>query len=134
MERYGVEFVEQPVLAADLDGLKTVHGASPIPVMADEAIFSPADALRLVRAEACASLNIKLMKAGGILNMVKIAHIADAAGMPCMAGAMVESRLALTAAAQVVAATAPSSTPIWTPTTPMPSTRSSAASSSRRGG
>ena len=103
MEKFQVEFVEQPVLASDMAGLKAVHAASPIPVMADEALFYPADAIKLVKAEACAYFNIKMMKAGGILNMIKIAHIADAANMLCMVGCMIESRLALTAAAHVVA-------------------------------
>ena len=104
MEKFQVEFVEQPVLASDVAGLKAVHAASPIPVMADEALFYPADAIKLIKAEACAYFNIKLMKAGGILNMMKIAHVADAANMLCMVGCMVESRLALTAGAHVVAA------------------------------
>ena len=104
MEKFQVEFVEQPVLASDVAGLKAVHTASPIPVMADEALFYPADAIKLIKAEACAYFNIKLMKAGGILNMMKIAHVADAANMLCMVGCMVESRLALTAGAHVVAA------------------------------
>jgi len=103
MEKFQVQFVEQPVLASDVDGLKAVHASSPIPVMADEAVFLPADALKLIKADACAYFNIKLMKAGGLLNMVKIAHLADAANMLCMVGCMIESRLGLTAAAQVVA-------------------------------
>jgi L-Ala-D/L-Glu epimerase / N-acetyl-D-glutamate racemase len=104
MEKFQVQFVEQPVLASDVAGLRAVHAVSPIPVMADEALFYPADAVKLIKAEACAYLNIKLMKAGGILNMMKIAHIADAANMLCMVGCMLESRLGLTAAAHVVAA------------------------------
>jgi len=103
MEKFQVQFVEQPVLASDMDGLKAVHNVSPIPVMADEAVFLPADALKLIKADACAYFNIKLMKAGGLLNMMKIAHLADAANMLCMVGCMIESRLGLTAAAQVVA-------------------------------
>jgi len=103
MEKFQVQFVEQPVLASDVDGLKAVHTVSPIPVMADEAVFLPADALKLIKADACAYFNIKLMKAGGLLNMMKIAHLADAANMLCMVGCMIESRLGLTAAAQVVA-------------------------------
>ncbi|MBP1766759.1 MAG: dipeptide epimerase [Candidatus Aminicenantes bacterium] len=103
MEKYQVEFVEQPVLATDVAGLKAVHAASPIPVMADEALFYPSDAVKLIKEEACSYFNIKLMKAGGILNMIKIAHVADAANMLCMVGCMVDSRLGLTAAAHVVA-------------------------------
>jgi L-alanine-DL-glutamate epimerase-like enolase superfamily enzyme len=48
-------------------------------------------------------VNIKLMKAGGILQAARIAQIADAANMNCMVGCMIESRLGLTAAAHVVA-------------------------------
>jgi L-alanine-DL-glutamate epimerase-like enolase superfamily enzyme len=47
-------------------------------------------------------INIKLMKTGGVLQAVRLAHIADAANIPCMLGCMNESRLALTAAAHVV--------------------------------
>jgi len=46
------------------------------------------------------------MKAGGLLNSIRIAHIADAANMRCMVGCMLESNLALTAAAHVVASQA----------------------------
>jgi len=106
MEKFRVQLVEQPVAASDIDGLKAVRAASPIPIMADESCFLPADAVRLVRAEACDYFNIKLMKAGGILNAVRIAHIADAANIRCMVGCMIESNLGLTAAAHVVASQA----------------------------
>jgi L-alanine-DL-glutamate epimerase-like enolase superfamily enzyme len=106
MEKFKIQLVEQPVVASDIAGLKTVREASPIPVMADEACFLPADALKLVRAEACDYFNIKLMKAGGIANAVRIAHIADSANIRCMVGCMLESNIALTAAAHVVASQA----------------------------
>lgn len=101
-----IELCEQPVRAADIAGLRAVRAQSPIPIMADEALFRPDDAIALIRAEACDSFNIKLMKAGGMLNAVRIAHIADAANMRCMVGCMLETRLALTAAAHVVASQA----------------------------
>jgi L-alanine-DL-glutamate epimerase-like enolase superfamily enzyme len=106
MEKFKIQLVEQPVVASDIAGLKAVRDASPIPVMADEACFLPVDAVRLVRAEACDYFNIKLMKAGGIGNAVRIAHIADAANIRCMVGCMLESNVALTAAAHVVASQA----------------------------
>jgi L-Ala-D/L-Glu epimerase len=104
MERFDILFVEQPVKASDLIGLRSVKDASPIPVMADEAAFGPADVFNLARAEACDSINIKLMKAGGIGPMIRMAHVAEAANMPCMVGCMLESRLGLTAAAHVAGA------------------------------
>jgi L-alanine-DL-glutamate epimerase-like enolase superfamily enzyme len=101
-----IQFCEQPVLASDTAGLKAVRSQSPITIMADEALFGPADAIKLIRAEACDTFNIKLMKAGGMLNSIRIAHIADAANMRCMVGCMLETRLGLTAAAHVVASQA----------------------------
>ncbi|MBE3110269.1 MAG: dipeptide epimerase [Acidobacteria bacterium] len=106
MEPLAIQFCEQPVLASDTAGLKAVRSQSPIAIMADEALFGPADAVKLIRAEACDTFNIKVMKAGGLLNSIRIAHIADAANMRCMVGCMLESKLALTAAAHVVASQA----------------------------
>jgi L-alanine-DL-glutamate epimerase-like enolase superfamily enzyme len=99
---YGLEFCEQPVQAWDWNGLHRVRADSPIPIMADEAVHSPHDAIEGLRHDAFDMINIKLMKAGGILPAVRIAHIAAAANVPCMVGCMAETRLALTAAAHVV--------------------------------
>jgi len=106
MEPLSVEFCEQPVRASDTAGMRAVRSQSPISIMADESLFGPADAVELIRAEACDSFNIKVMKAGGLLNSIRIAHVADAANMRCMVGCMLESNLALTAAAHVVASQA----------------------------
>ena len=106
MAPLNIQFCEQPVLASDTAGLSAVRAQSPISIMADEALFGPADAVKLIRAGACDSFNIKVMKAGGLLNSIRIAHIADAANMRCMVGCMLETRLALTAAAHVVASQA----------------------------
>jgi L-alanine-DL-glutamate epimerase-like enolase superfamily enzyme len=104
LEKYDIEFCEQPVPADDISGLRAVRMASPIPIMADEALFLPPDAVKLIRAECCDYFNIKIIKAGGIHNSMKIAHIAQAADIRCMVGCMLETRLALTAAAHVAAA------------------------------
>ncbi len=104
MERFKIEFVEQPVAAWDITGLRAVRERSPIPIMADEALFSPHDAIRLIQAEACDYFNIKLMKAGGLSNSLSIAQIAEAANIRAMVGCMLETRLALTAAAHLMTA------------------------------
>lgn len=103
MEPYKILFAEQPVVAWDIDGMRTVRIASPVPICADESLFWPQDAIKLIKAEACDYFNIKLMKAGGMVNSVRIAHIADAANITCMVGCMMETRLGLTASAHVVA-------------------------------
>lgn len=98
MSEYGVEFVEQPVAAEDLEGMAWVRKRSPIPIMADESVHSPSDALRALHLEACDYVNIKLMKAGGLLRAKEIATICKHAGIPNMIGGMVESNLSATAA------------------------------------
>jgi L-alanine-DL-glutamate epimerase-like enolase superfamily enzyme len=104
IEPLRIQFCEQPVVYSDISGLRQVREESPIPIMADEALFSPTDALKLIKADACDFFNIKLMKAGGMTNSLRIATIAEAANIRCMLGCMNETRLALTAAAHVHAA------------------------------
>ncbi len=96
--RYNVELVEQPVAAADIEGLALVRKAQPIPVMADESIHQPIDVLRVIKEEAVDYINIKIMKSGGFWKAQQIAFLADAAGMECQVGGMVETDLGLAAA------------------------------------
>jgi len=104
IEKYNVELVEQPVKAEDIKGMATVRKNSSIPIMADESVHSPKDALEVIKAEAADVINIKLMKSGGIWKAMKIAAIAEAANIPCMVGCMGESNLGITAAVHFAAA------------------------------
>lgn len=104
MAKYGVEFVEQPVRADDISGLVSIRQSTPIPVMADESVHQPEDAIRVIKEEAVDYINIKLMKSGGFWKARKIAAIAEAAGIGCMVGSMVETDLGITAAAHLAAA------------------------------
>lgn len=99
-----VEFVEQPVHAKDWEGLKYVKDHVQTPIMADESVFSSQDALKLVQGQYADLLNIKLMKCGGIREAWKIADIAEAAGVKCMVGSMMEASLSVTAIAHLAAA------------------------------
>jgi len=103
MEKFQIQFCEQPVPAWNIDGMRVVRNESPIPIMADESLFSPQDALKLIKAEACDYFNIKLMKSGGIRNAIKISNIGESAGIKCMVGCMLETKVALTAASHFVA-------------------------------
>jgi L-alanine-DL-glutamate epimerase-like enolase superfamily enzyme len=102
MESSRIQACEQPVHRSDWDGLCHVRRHSSVPIMADESVHSPSDAIELIRRDAADLINIKLMKSGGILQAVRIAQIAAAANIRCMVGCMLESRLGLTAAAHVV--------------------------------
>lgn len=99
-----VELVEQPVAAGDVEGLARVTAAVSLPIMADEAVWSAADAHRLLEARACDLLNIKLAKTGGLRGAIEVAEAARRAGIDCMLGAMMEPRISITAAAHLALA------------------------------
>jgi L-Ala-D/L-Glu epimerase len=99
IEPLDIELVEQPVAREDLDGLAWVRARSPIPVFADESVHGAADVANL--AGRVDGVNLKIMKSGGLREMLRTIHAARAHGMKVMLGSMVESSLALTAAAQL---------------------------------
>ncbi len=97
MEELDIEFCEQPVRRWDLDGMKYVSERTSIPIMADESVFSPEDAMAVIQKQAAPMINIKISKSGGIKNAIMIANICEAAHIPCMTGCMSGSGLANTA-------------------------------------
>jgi len=105
MERYEIELIEQPVPYWDVEGLRYVKDNIDIPVIADESVHNSKDAIALIKRGAVDGFNIKLMKCGSLREALKIASIAEAEGLKCMIGCMVETKLALTAASHIVAST-----------------------------
>lgn len=99
-----IEFVEQPVEAHDIEGLKYVTDNVSIPVLADESVFSPKDALTILQNRAADFINIKLMKTGGLHNALKICSIAEVYGVECMIGCMLEAKVSVNAAVHLAAA------------------------------
>ena len=99
-----IEFVEQPVKAHDIDGLKYVTERSYVPVLADESVFSPEDAVRIMQTGAADLVNIKLMKCGGLYNALKIVSAAEVYGVECMIGCMLEAKISVTAAVHLACA------------------------------
>ncbi len=99
----GIELIEQPVKAHDVEGLKFVTDHVDTDIMADEAAFGPYEVFQLLAMSACDLINIKVMKAGGLHNALKIASLAETAGVQCMMGCMLESKVGITAAASIAA-------------------------------
>ncbi|HYM80668.1 MAG TPA: dipeptide epimerase [Candidatus Limnocylindria bacterium] len=99
IEPLDIELVEQPVPRGDLDGLRWVRERSGIPVFADESAHDLHDIGNL--AGRVDGVNLKLMKCGGLRPMQRMIHAARAHGLQVMIGSMVESSLALSAAAQL---------------------------------
>lgn len=99
-----IELVEQPVKYWDLEGMKYVTQNTCTKILADESVFSPQDAIKIIQEKAADLINIKLMKTGGIFNALKICHIAEVYGVECMIGCMLESKISVSAAANLGAA------------------------------
>lgn len=104
LERLGVrpDLVEQPVPKDDWDGLKKVTRRSKSLVCADESVRTLADCRRAIREKAVGAINVKLMKSG-LIEGREIARLARKAGMKLMIGGMMETSLAMTAAAHLAA-------------------------------
>ncbi len=99
LEKMGVEFVEQPLPAERIDETRELRRRSPLPLFADESVHTAADIPRL--AGAFDGINIKLQKCGGIGEALRMIAVARAHGMKVMLGCMIESSLAITAAAHI---------------------------------
>lgn len=94
---FDIQFCEQPMRKWNDELLPGLCKISPIPVMADESVFTHHDAERIIRNNACAYINIKFAKSGGIHEAIKINDVAEKNKIACMMGGMLESRVALTA-------------------------------------
>ncbi len=104
IERYGIEYCEQPLPAGRLSQMRELRGRTSIPIMADESLFDAEDALSLIRERSCDYFNIKLSKSAGISGALAISAVAEAAGIGCMMGCMSESRVYQSAAAHLASA------------------------------
>lgn len=96
----GVEFIEQPLPAEDIEGYQRLFKESALPLVADESCITEAD---VAKCHKCFhGINIKLVKCGGItpaLRMIKQARELD---MKVMVGCMTESTVGISAIAQIL--------------------------------
>ena len=97
-------WIEQAIRADDFAGLAEIRRATGIAQMADEGVHTARDGLRIVELRAADLINVKLMKAGGITEAVRLIAVCEAAGLRCMVGSMVESTIATAAGVQVALA------------------------------
>jgi muconate/chloromuconate cycloisomerase len=106
LEPFDLGFVEQPLPRWDLEGMAHLGRSSAVPIMADESCFSPQDAMTIARLGGVSILGLKLTKSGGLLGSMTIARIAEAAGLGCYVGCMIETSLGTAAYLQVALAAA----------------------------
>jgi len=99
LERFEIEFCEQPIPAGHPERLRAIRENVAIPIVTDEDSLTAADLPRLY---GCVDgVNVKLAKTGGIRGALAMIHTARAMGMKVMLGCMVESAIAATAAAHI---------------------------------
>ena len=100
------EFIEQPVAADDIKGLKYIKERVQTPLLADESIFSIKDAQKLLEMQAIDYVNIKLAKTAGITQALKLADLSAEFGVKCMIGCMLEGPISVAAGVHVASAKA----------------------------
>jgi L-Ala-D/L-Glu epimerase / N-acetyl-D-glutamate racemase len=96
----GVELIEQPFPAADLESFRALRELDSLPpVIVDEGCQDLSDVAPAARYSD--GINIKLAKSGGLREAVRMVHAARALGLRVMIGCMVESQLGVAPAAQI---------------------------------
>lgn len=100
------EFIEQPVAADDIEGLRYIKQRVQTPLLADESIFSVKDARRLLEMQAIDYVNIKLAKTAGITQALELADMSKEFGVKCMIGCMLEGPISVAAGVHVASAKA----------------------------
>jgi len=99
LEKQGVEFIEQPLPADQLEDMKYIRAHVHMPIFADEACQRASDIPKL--SQYFDGVNIKLDKSGGILEAYRMIQVARSLGMKVMLGCMISSSVTVTAAAQL---------------------------------
>lgn len=92
-----LEMLEQPTPARDLDGLRQVKQASPVPILADQSLRGPSSALEMASRHSVDGLSIKLVACGGLRRARQIDAIARAAHLATMISCTIEPALLVSA-------------------------------------
>ncbi len=106
LEKFDLQYVEQPVPDFDLAGMATVRRAVGVPIAADEGCTDVRSAIELIKAEACDVFVVYPSEAGGLTRARQIAALADATGKWCAIGSWAELGPATMANAHLVASSA----------------------------
>jgi L-alanine-DL-glutamate epimerase-like enolase superfamily enzyme len=104
MRRFRLSVIEQPVAAGDLEGLCRLRAECEEAIAVDESLRTLDEARALVEAGACDAFNIRVSKCGGLLESMRIAAVAERAGLFCIVGAQVGESGILSAAGRHLAA------------------------------
>jgi L-alanine-DL-glutamate epimerase-like enolase superfamily enzyme len=97
----GLEAFEQPIAAGDITAWRALRRAVDVPLMADESLHTPQDALALAREHLADFVVIKLIKTGGIDGARQVAAVCQAAGIECIFSTPFDTPIGATAVIHV---------------------------------
>jgi muconate cycloisomerase len=97
----GVDLIEQPVALRNTRGLARLARETSVAIMADEALSGPETAFQLAQSAAADVFSLKIAQSGGLFATVKVAAIAEAAGIDLYGGTMLEGGIGTVASAQL---------------------------------
>lgn len=103
LEAAGIDLIEQPVPREQRAALARLAARFVVPIMADETLMGPEDALDLVRGACADVFALKIMKSGGLYGTLRTAAVGDAGGMALYGGTMLEGSVGTLAAAHCFA-------------------------------
>jgi len=103
VEDCNLQLLEQPIPAWDYMGMAHIRKNIGVPLMADESIWTPQDAIKLHDYNACDLLNLKIAKTCGLHLGKKVEHVAEALGLPCIVGTELEPGISAVAKIHLVA-------------------------------
>jgi muconate cycloisomerase len=98
-----IVMIEQPIARTNLTGMAALTQQLDIPVMADESVCTPQQALAVVEARAADSVSLKISKSGGLRKTQAIASIAQSAGLACFGGTALDGSIGVAASLQLFA-------------------------------
>ena len=104
MQAAGVDLIEQPVARHDRAAMGRLSRMFSVPLMADEAVATPADAFQLAAERACDVFALKIAKSGGLTGVAAVAAVAAAAGVGLYGGTMLEGTIGSIASAHIFSA------------------------------
>ena len=103
LERYDLDWVEQPTPAGDVNGLAHVRRSTGVKIAADQAVFTTSQLLHVLETQAADVVVQGSHDAGGLLRFRQQAFLCDAFGLRVNRHAFMESEISFYANAQVAA-------------------------------
>jgi muconate cycloisomerase len=99
LESVGVDLVEQPIARENRAGMARLAARFVVPVMADESVATPEDAMEIARLGAADIFALKIAKSGGLTGVLRTAAVGDAAGIAMYGGTLLEGTIGSIASA-----------------------------------